>query len=122
MSPPESDWGDLDPVTVEQLKRHVEVSVERGIERAARSPEVREGVSQAMADGVLRALQDDKVWQLASQRAADALRESAKSSAGGMVLEGLKGIARIGFVLLIVYAIAGFPGVASVWKTLTTSQ
>lgn len=120
--PPNSDWGDLSPLAVDKIKRHVEQSVEAGIVRAAHSPAVRDGVAEAMAQGLARALERDEVWDMASRRAAESLRQQAKASAGGMVLEGLKSLAKIAAVLLIVYSIAGLPGVAAVWKTITPTE
>jgi hypothetical protein len=121
----ESRWPPLEPEELATLKRHiervVEHAVEVGISEVLHRPETRKLLVDSMAEGVTQAMQSDTLWTHAVPKASAALRESAKSQAGGILFDGLKGIVRIGFFLLLGYSLAGAPGLLAAWKAVTTT-
>lgn len=118
---PPSDWGHMDAATVSRIKREIQGSVDAGFLHAIESPALRDQIAMGIKTGLHEAVKDPAIFATMVAQTAHALRQSGKEAAGGIVIDTLKQLGRLAVVALLIYSVAGFPGLAAAWKYLTST-
>lgn len=102
----DSNWGDLDPATVEKLKSHIQRSVADGV-----------------AEGLRSVAEDEDLFDLLAARVTSAFRRSAAKASGEFLIDSAKGLARRAFTFIVlgvlVYSMGGWAGLVALWKAMT---
>lgn len=122
---PESNWGDLDPQAVAQLKIDIRRAVADGVDDALRQGALRDAIAEGVTIGLSQTAMDEDLFDTLVERFASAFRRSATQASGRIVVDGITGLAKraawFAALAVIVYALGGWTGLAALFKTLTHS-
>lgn len=119
----ESNWGDLDPQTVTQLKADIRRAVAEGVDDALRQGSLRDAIAEGVTIGLSQTAMDEDLFDTIVERTAAAFRRSATQASGQIVIDGLSGLLKraawFAVLGILVYALGGWSGLATLFKTLT---
>lgn len=126
MSTTDSHWGDLDESRIARIKSDMRDIVEEAVEAAMRKSleAQRNTIADGVAQGLSTVAQDEALFSALGDRIVTTFRHAARNSAGEFILSGaarlLKAAFWIALLLLAVWAVFGWSGVALAWKAITT--
>jgi hypothetical protein len=124
MNPQESNWGDLDPQTITQLKLDIRRAVADGVDDALRHGALRDAIAEGVTIGLSQTAMDEDLFDSIVERTAAAFRRSATQASGRIVVDGVTGLAKraawFAVLGILVYALGGWTGLAALFKTFTS--
>lgn len=123
MDHPESNWGTLDPQAVTQLKADIRRAVAEGVDDALRQGSLRDAIAEGVTIGLSQTAMDEDLFDTIVERTAAAFRRSATQASGRIVIDGFTSLAKraawFAVLGILVYALGGWSGLASFFKTFT---
>lgn len=116
-----SNWGDLDPDTIAQIKSDIRRAVADGVDDALRQGSLRDAIAEGVTIGLAHTAMDEDLFDSIVERTATAFRRSATRASGRILVDGVVAMAkRAGWFAvlgILVYSIGGWAAVAAIWKT-----